>query len=267
MSCASGRASASRFADQSIFPTTTSPEFRPIPASLPRSHRASTGSSSFTIQLRIANEAALLTALRAVGGIKADAVDFAELPYIEHIRTVLEARVLIGVGGAGLTNLLWLSPESGVVELFRRTGGRHVSATWPRGAACGTGPCTSKPFHASPQRNRTRSRSLPSTTGRRGDCVRPVGFALNNGRHYLRGGSLKTRQRALTAARRQDPRSWRRARAALKTGMFPRASKLSHLVARTEPPKEQCCPDSRANRRRATRWPRARAGDRTAPRR
>ena len=66
---------------------------------------------------RIANEAAIVAAL-AVLGHEVEVVDFATLSYEAQIAAVLKARVLIGVHGAGLTNLLWLQDNAAVVEIF-----------------------------------------------------------------------------------------------------------------------------------------------------
>jgi hypothetical protein len=65
---------------------------------------------------RIANEGALLAALRTLGS-PVEVVDFAELAYAEQMRRLATTRVLVGVTGAGLTNLLWLGNGAGVVEL------------------------------------------------------------------------------------------------------------------------------------------------------
>lgn len=67
---------------------------------------------------QIENEGTLLRALEdACGAPAVQAVDFAELPFAEQIRAVLDTRVLIGVSGAGLTNLVWLDPGRAVLEI------------------------------------------------------------------------------------------------------------------------------------------------------
>src|SRR5262249_57485244 len=71
-----------------------------------------------TATRQIDNEGALLRALEsAIGSSAVQVVDFAECSYVEQIRTVLDSRVLIGVTGAGLTNLVWLPPGAAVVEI------------------------------------------------------------------------------------------------------------------------------------------------------
>jgi hypothetical protein len=68
---------------------------------------------------RIANEEPLIEALRAADGcFEVRAVDFAEIEYVEQMRLVRESAVLIGVHGAGLTNVMWLPPSAAVVEIF-----------------------------------------------------------------------------------------------------------------------------------------------------
>jgi hypothetical protein len=71
-----------------------------------------------TADRRISNEDALVSALGALGGVDVQAVDFAEMPYVEQVQRVSETDVLIGMHGAGLTNLLWLPPGAGVIELM-----------------------------------------------------------------------------------------------------------------------------------------------------
>jgi hypothetical protein len=68
------------------------------------------------VSRRIANEAALVSGLRSLG-TPVEVVDLADLAYPEQIRRMAATRVLVGVTGAGLTNLLWLEAGAGVVEL------------------------------------------------------------------------------------------------------------------------------------------------------
>lgn len=52
--------------------------------------------------------------------VEVEFVDFAELPFIEQIKKMISTSVLIGSHGAGLTNAMFLKPESTLIELGHR---------------------------------------------------------------------------------------------------------------------------------------------------
>lgn len=62
-------------------------------------------------------ETRLLDGLRD-HGVAVDVVDYAGLSWSEQVAATASCDLLVGVHGNGLTNLLWLPPHAGVIEIF-----------------------------------------------------------------------------------------------------------------------------------------------------
>jgi len=73
---------------------------------------------------QIANEAACLEALAALGDVDVRLVDFARRSLDEQIRIGRDTDLLIGAHGAALTHMLWAQPHAGVMEIVARDGPR-----------------------------------------------------------------------------------------------------------------------------------------------
>ena len=66
----------------------------------------------------IKNQDELLESLSTIPGIKFDAVEFFELEYKEQIGLFRETDVMVGMHGAGLTNLIYTAMDGCLIELI-----------------------------------------------------------------------------------------------------------------------------------------------------
>jgi len=63
-------------------------------------------------------EAKMIAALSKIPNVKLRTIDFAEMTFNEQIQTVSTTNVLVSVHGNGLSHLLFLPPNSCVIEIF-----------------------------------------------------------------------------------------------------------------------------------------------------
>ncbi len=73
---------------------------------------------------QIANEAACLEALTAIGDVDVRLIDFARHSLDAQIRMARDTDLLIGAHGAALTHMLWTRPHAGVMEIVSADGPR-----------------------------------------------------------------------------------------------------------------------------------------------
>ena len=69
------------------------------------------------------NEQEIADALKAIDKANVKVVDLAQISFEEQVRLMRNTSVLIGVHGAGLTNLLYLPTQALVVEISTRKNG------------------------------------------------------------------------------------------------------------------------------------------------
>ena len=81
-------------------------------------YRAHARSRPGQLRRKLANEAALVAALQALGDVVVRVATFEELALREQLALVVDTDVLVGMHGAGLTHALFLPASAGVAELF-----------------------------------------------------------------------------------------------------------------------------------------------------
>ncbi|RZJ87842.1 MAG: glycosyltransferase family 61 protein, partial [Hymenobacter sp.] len=79
---------------------------------------------------RIANEAAVDELLQAFGFEK---IYFEKMSFLEQVQLMRETKVFLGVHGAGMTNMLFLQPDTAVIELLNE---EHGDLCYFRLASC-----------------------------------------------------------------------------------------------------------------------------------
>lgn len=81
---------------------------------------------------RILNEVAVLAIFRKHNF---EIVEFESLTFQSQLQIMAQTKVLVGVHGAGLTNMIFMSPQSSVLELTSRINGEHYYY-YSLGSAC-----------------------------------------------------------------------------------------------------------------------------------